>query len=201
MAYVDIGWPVGLVVLGVNCLLHGTGWYVRKYVLSICLLFHGGRMALGALVMFYPYTFKNGDLSRYQYAKMRWVNVHKLSEKAWFLKQQHDTLSQCFANCFVLAAPFFVAISDPTPSFHPVEIFGIGLWIVSYIFENTADIQKNLFVQDCIAKGKRASTPEEKAELKKACLGVAPFNTSRYYLWTISRHPNYLGILLFFIPF
>jgi hypothetical protein len=34
---------------------------------------HGARMLMGALVLFFPYTFRDGDLSRYRYARHRWV--------------------------------------------------------------------------------------------------------------------------------
>ena len=37
-------------------------------------------MAIGATILFFPYTFAEGDLSRYQFAKERWLK-EGMSEK------------------------------------------------------------------------------------------------------------------------
>ena len=72
MSYVDIGWPVGLVVLATNLLLYGggsgsggggSGNSTRTTLVAVALLLHGFRMALGAMVLFFPYVW-NEDLSR-----------------------------------------------------------------------------------------------------------------------------------------
>jgi steroid 5-alpha reductase family enzyme len=47
MAYVDIGWPLGLCVLGMNGLFFGTGMKLRRYLVCGCMILHGGRMFLG----------------------------------------------------------------------------------------------------------------------------------------------------------
>jgi hypothetical protein len=47
MAYVDLGWPFGLVLLGVNGLIYGSGWYLRRYIICGCMILHGGRMFAG----------------------------------------------------------------------------------------------------------------------------------------------------------
>ena len=73
MSYVDIGWPVGLVVLATNVFLYGSGDGdgngTRSTLVALALFLHGFRMALGALVLFFPYVWKE-DLSRYVYAQM-----------------------------------------------------------------------------------------------------------------------------------
>ena len=74
MSYVDIGWPMGLVVLAANLMLYGPASLERRLVVGVPLMLHGGRMFLGALAMFFPYVFKE-DLSRYQYAKVSDVVV------------------------------------------------------------------------------------------------------------------------------
>ena len=74
MSYVDIGWPCGLCVLAYNALSASSGDATRARLVGGVLLLHGGRMAVGALVMFFPYVWKK-DLSRYQFAKARW-NEH-----------------------------------------------------------------------------------------------------------------------------
>ena len=47
MAYVDLGWPLGLVLLGVNGLYYGQGLWLRRVIVCGCMIMHGGRMFLG----------------------------------------------------------------------------------------------------------------------------------------------------------
>lgn len=131
MSYVDIGWPVGLVALGIFGaglekwrnwveILVGSGAAPgafldlisddRAFLMSAILVLHGGRMALGAITMFYPYVFAQ-DLPRYRFAKLRWEVIHKMPAAHWWLKIQHDTLQQCFANAAVLACPLFLVLA------------------------------------------------------------------------------------------
>ena len=51
MAYVDIGWPCGLVAMGCTALAWGEGWWLRRWAVSTLVILHGGRMFLGALVL------------------------------------------------------------------------------------------------------------------------------------------------------
>lgn len=52
--------PLGLVLLGINGIIYGNGWYIRRYLVCGILLLHGGRMFFGAAVLFFPYNFKGG---------------------------------------------------------------------------------------------------------------------------------------------
>lgn len=190
MSYVDIGWPCGLVLLGANGLRLGTGFWLRRFVVCGFLLLHGGRMALGALAMFFPYTFPE-DLPRYRYARVRWEEKDGMPASGWWLKVQHDTLQQAFANATLLAAPILLCAFDERPSIHALEVVGWAIWGLSWLWENVADMQKLRFVDDC-ARATRAQ-PERKLEFQGAVLGLAPFDGPNYCLWTLCRHPNYFG--------
>jgi steroid 5-alpha reductase family enzyme len=179
MSYVDIGWPCGLVALAITCLVDGNSTDpTRKNLAATCLLLHGSRMAIGALVLFFPYVFKD-DLSRYQYAKSRFV-AETDSPSLWPLKQQHDTLMQMYANTVTLAGPFILMATNPNPSLHPVEILGGVMWACCSVCESTADLQMNRFVKAAKKNG----------DIRTAVLGYAPYDKG-YFLWTICRHPNY----------
>lgn len=117
MSYVDMGWPTGLFVMGLNAVVFGTAPLTRRLLVGIPMLLHGGRMAVGAVwgmyiskkVSYYK-AFEREDLSRYQYAKVRWCeHVGKeQGESTWWMKMQSDTIAQACANSVVLAAPLFL---------------------------------------------------------------------------------------------
>lgn len=65
MAYVDIGWPSGLVALGMQGLRSGQGFWLRRLLMGGCIAVHGARMVFGAMVLFYPYVWPK-DLPRQQ---------------------------------------------------------------------------------------------------------------------------------------
>ena len=80
---------------------------------------------------------------------------------------------------------------NKTPEFHSLEFMGLLVWVASWILENLADTQKMLFVADCKEMAKYAEAAEKK-RLKFSVLGYTkPFDSSRYWLWTMCRHPNY----------
>jgi steroid 5-alpha reductase family enzyme len=47
MAYVDLGWPLGLMILGLNGLIFGKGWFIRRWIVCASVIIHGGRMFFG----------------------------------------------------------------------------------------------------------------------------------------------------------
>lgn len=181
--------------MAINGFTYGTGYWLRRYVMCTCMLLHGGRMALGALLLFgsksgFTYRFAE-DLPRYQYAKVRWIQ-RGMPQSTWWIKSQQDCLQQCYANSLFLAAPVALASFNQHPDLNVLEYVGWGVWALSWMWENVADGQKHLFLMDCKGQAKTASKEEKKA-LKNACLGVPPFAGKKYLLWTLCRHPNYFG--------
>lgn len=198
MAYVDIGWPVGVVALAFTALTHcGDGWWVRRWLTAAIVALHGGRMALGAVVLLgklskWTYRFSSvNDLQRYRFARVRWERTMPAS--TWWIKAQHDTLQQCLANSVVLAVPILAAASNPTPRVAALELIGWGTWVAAWAFENVADVQKLAFLSASKKAYRSLPAGPKRDALKSACLGVAPYDTKRYSLWTMCRHPNYFG--------
>lgn len=67
MSYVDIGWPSGLCVLAYTTFTYSEGGSdLRTFLVCGALLLHGLRMAVGALVVFFPYRWKK--------VRMQWVS-------------------------------------------------------------------------------------------------------------------------------
>lgn len=182
MAYVDIGWPSGLVAIAVVALSGGGHWH-RRWLMSACYLLHGGRMALGALVMFgqstgFTYRFRE-DLPRYRYAKHKWAKTDGMPEDWWWMKMQQDTLGQGFSNSVLLCVPAFLAASNSDTTLHPLEWLGVLIWLSGWIFESSADLQKLSFMEE-----------QKQQQSATATLGMAPNDK---FLWKLCRHPNYFG--------
>ena len=64
--------------------------------------------------------------------------------------------------------------SNVNPNISPLEVIGLSITVVSFLFENTADSQKRAW----IAKMKKAQLQN------KVCMDG---------LWSLCRHPNYFG--------
>ena len=167
VSYVDIAWPFGVALIGVQILLMGDADFMRKLIVGSVYLFIGLRMGVGALVMAKTtgVIFKT-EFPRYNYRRMllkqsgsNYIDAHLFAE----------IMAQGLANITVLALPGFLLATNSSNSISSLEIIGICIWIAAYILESMADAQKMLF----ISKHKR---------------GVCNIG-----LWKYSRHPNYFA--------
>lgn len=71
MSYVDIGWPWGLVVIGVVTLVMGQGDSLRIAMVGGLYIFMGGRMGIFAVKLWHAGALRR-ELPRYQYQAVRW---------------------------------------------------------------------------------------------------------------------------------
>ena len=170
MSYVDIGWPWGLVCIGVLVLMNGEGYWVRKYIISGMYLFAGLRMGIGALILLKK-GHLNKELPRYEFQRKRW-------EKSGFsnddISLQYEIMIQCFANVTFLALPAIIQSYNPQKFISTLELFGYILWTIFFIIEHLADIQKQKFLNKSFLEGKK----------KQVC---------NVGLWKYTRHPNYFS--------
>ena len=170
MSYVDIGWPWGLVLIGVLVLVLGEGYWLRKYIVSGMYLFAGLRMGVGALIL-----LKKGhldtELSRYKYQRKRWKKAGYINID---ISLQYEIMLQCFANVTFLAIPAILQAFNPQEFLSLLEILGYLLWLVSFGMEHFADIQKQQFSKKAFLENR-----------KKQICNVG--------LWKYSRHPNYFA--------
>lgn len=167
MSYVDIAWPFGVALIGVQLLLFADGDIVRRVAVGAVYLFIGLRMGIAALIM----GKKTGvifitEFPRYQYRRMileksgnKHIKIHMLAE----------IMAQGIANSSVLALPGFIIATNTSTSISIWEMIGISIWAVAYILESVADTQKLLFIS-------------------KNANGVCNIG-----LWRYSRHPNYFS--------
>lgn len=166
MSYVDIGWPLGVAVIGALTLLLSEGYFLRVAVVSGVYLFIG----LGALHM-----WRLGKLQvefpRYEYQKLRWQRDGKTNVP---LAMQAEATVQGLANASYLAFPAFIIGSNPDPVISRWEMAGLLIWAGAFAMESVADAQKLAFLRQMKNDNKR----------DEVC---------NVGLWRYSRHPNYFA--------
>ena len=113
MSYVDIGWPWGLVLMGVISLYFSEGYWLRSLVVSTVMILIGLRMGLGALKM-WRLGLLNKEFPRYQYQRLVWEKEGKTNTT---LALQVDAIAQGLANASFLAFPLFIVASNSNPYF------------------------------------------------------------------------------------
>ena len=184
MSYVDIGWPWGLVLLGLISFVFSDGYWLRSLVISGVVIVIGLRMGLGALKM-WQLGLLDREFPRYQYQRVLWKEEGK---KNTALALQIDAISQGLANASFLALPVFLIASNGSQNFSLIEFVGLVIFIVAFTMESVADYQKLAFLKKMKKEGKQ----------KQVC---------NVGLWKFCRHPNYFaewmvwnGVLIAAIP-
>ena len=127
MSYVDIGWPLGVALIGLVTVLLSHGYWPRVAMIGGVYLLVGLRMGLGALHM-----WRLGKLQvefpRYEYQKLRW---HREGKTNVSFAMQVEASVQGLANASYLAFPALIIGSNPTSVVSAFEVIGLapGLWI------------------------------------------------------------------------
>ena len=170
MSYVDIGWPWGLVLLGLVSYWLSGGYWLRSLVVSTIVILIGLRMGLGALKMWHMGLLKK-EFPRYQYQRRRWKKSGKTNVQ---LALQVDAISQGLANASFLALPVFIIASNTSSKLSGFELAGLIIWGFAFAMETLADIQKLAFLQEMKKQGKQ----------RQVC---------NVGLWRFCRHPNYFA--------
>jgi steroid 5-alpha reductase family enzyme len=170
MSYVDIGWPWGLVVIGLVTYVMAEGDPTRIALVAGLYVFIGGRMGIFALRLWRAGALQR-ELPRYQYQVVRWERAG-ISNLAF--ARQVEVLAQGFANASFLAFPAMIIASNPAPTISIIELAGFAIACASLAFESVADLQKARFIARTKAAGER----------RRVC---------KDGLWRYSRHPNYFG--------
>jgi steroid 5-alpha reductase family enzyme len=167
MSYVDIAWPFGVALIGLQIAVIGDGDVVRRLCVAGVYLLIGLRMGIGALTMARStgVIFKT-EFPRYLYRRMELAGQ---SESRIRFHGLSEIMAQGLANASVLAIPGFMMAVNTQSEIHRLEIAGICIWIIAYVLESTADLQKMKFMANNSG-------------------GVCNAG-----LWRYSRHPNYFA--------
>ena len=170
MSYVDIGWPWGLVLLGLISYWLSDGYWLRSLLVSGIVILIGLRMGMGALKMWRMGLLKK-EFPRYQYQRILWQKEGKTNTQ---LALQVDAISQALANASFLAFPVFIIASNRSEQFQLLELVGLAIWILAFAMESIADLQKVRFLKAMKKLGKQ----------RQVC---------NIGLWKYCRHPNYFA--------
>ncbi len=167
VSYVDIAWPFGVALVGLQIILIEDAELWRKLIVGGIYLFIGLRMGIGALVM----ASKTGmiyqkEFPRYQYRRML---LEKRGSKHVDLHLLAEIMAQGAANMTALALPGILIAIRPEAQFSVLEMIGLSLWGLAYLIESVADGQKLVFSSH---------------NVKGVC---------NVGLWKFSRHPNYFA--------
>ena len=70
IGYIDLGWPIGLVILGMNGFIEGNGFYWRRLLMGGVLCMHGAWRLFCVLMRSFPHRWE-ADRERYRYVQLR----------------------------------------------------------------------------------------------------------------------------------
>lgn len=169
MSYVDLGWPIGLFLIGVQVLAFAEALTARCLIIAGLYVFIGGRMSLMAIIGWRA-GWLDRELPRYRYQRLRW------QRRGWQEKPAliYEVASQGLANMSVLALPAILQSANPHAPLSWLEIAAYVLCVLAFSFEFIADLQKARFLLRMKKEGRKNEHCEEG-------------------LWRYSRHPNYFG--------
>jgi len=227
MSWVDLAWPTGLVAIGLQTYFNADP-DVNSYRkgLGACLyLFQGGRMALGATMMAFNGHMKR-DMPRYRYQFLRWKQNYGVHQGSlmFTLMMQKEIFMQAIANmgCLVIPSVLLARNNLKDAPLQTIEKIGLVMWMISYCVEHKSESVIPygfvdifvLFVLTCFDMladsfflffGVLCSCFFYSFSLQKLSFlqrmkkqGISGAAMTEG-LWSISRHPNYLGEYMIWI--
>jgi steroid 5-alpha reductase family enzyme len=154
---VDVAWTVAVAGLAVLYAVFGGGWTARRLAIGAMTAIWGLRLASHLFVRVHGQP----EDGRYADLRQRWGDRAN-ARLFWFFQLQ------AVAAAF-FALPALLASADPHPALRPVETAAIGLWVLAFVGEASADRQLARCKAEPSMRGR----------------------TCRAGWWRYSRHPNY----------
>jgi steroid 5-alpha reductase family enzyme len=142
-AIVDVGWALGLGLLGIYYAWAGPGYHARKYAIATMAGFWGLRLA-GYLLL----TRVIGQPEEGRYVQLRRDWKTNLPLRFLFFFEFQALLD------VVLSMPFLLACLDTREPLGILEKVGAGIWLLGILGEALADQQLNAFKKNPKNKGK-----------------------------------------------
>jgi steroid 5-alpha reductase family enzyme len=139
---VDIGWALGLAILGVGYALFAGTFTLRAALIATMSGVWGLRLALhlARRILGHP------EEGRYVELRNQWRTHLGLKFLLFFEMQA--------LSCVVLSIPFLAAAVNPSPQLTWLEIAAAALWLIAICGEAIADTQLASFKRDPYTKGR-----------------------------------------------
>ncbi len=122
LSFVDIGWPWGLVCIGITTIAISPGYSWRIWGVGLLYIFMGARMGFGAIQLWRK-GYLQQELPRYRYQRLRWERHGKTNTQ---LAMQVDAMVQGLANASFLAFPLLSWGLTPTTPFQLLNYWGFS---------------------------------------------------------------------------
>jgi steroid 5-alpha reductase family enzyme len=157
---VDIAWGIGFILVSLMTFFLGSTFAVRSILVTGLVIIWGIRLSS------HIYVRNRGRGEDFRYAKWR---------REW----GKTFVWRSFFQIFMLQGVLLLVISYPVVlvnrsernGLSALDIAGIGLWLIGFLFEGVGDYQLRKFKK----------TPENKGKIMSRGL------------WRYTRHPNYFG--------
>ena len=165
---VDVAWSAETALLAAFFSVCGSGWPARRAAVGAVMAIANLRLSgylLRDRIIGRPEDGRYVELRRGWGAK---ANVRFF----WFFH------AQAWAALF-FALPALIASANPEPHWQAVEVTALGVWLLAFLGETTADRQLVRFKADKSNRGR----------------------TCRVGLWQYSRHPNYFFEWLMWVAY
>lgn len=156
---VDVAWSYAFGALAIFYAALGSGWGVRRGLIAALAL--AWSLRLGTHLFIRVSRHHPQEDTRYAQLRRDWAGNFASKMFGFFQLQA--------ASIVLLGVVFLLPCLNATPSLHPLEYAGVGLWLIAIAGETLADAQLAAFKRDPANRG-----------------GVCNVG-----LWHYSRHPNY----------
>ena len=156
----DIAWGLGFVLVAWLAYLIVGQYETRAIIVNILVSIWGLRLAWHI----YHRNRKKAEDRRYQQWRNQWG-------KNFILRSYLQVYILQGVLLFIIATPILILNNNSGGQFELIDIFGILIWGIGFIFELVSDMQLSRFINN----------PKNKGKLMQSGL------------WRYSRHPNYFG--------
>ena len=161
---VDIAWGVGFIQIALYTLYKNPSASLLQYITTLLVLIWGLRLA----VHITNRNAKIGEDPRYG----AWRTAWKRQGTAYFYTRSFVQIFMLQGLTMILVSLPVIAINSSVyTTLNTIELCGLGVWIIGFLFEAVADYQLTTFKKKHLQNGQILSTG----------------------LWYYSRHPNYFG--------
>lgn len=156
----DVAWGLGFVLLSWSSFFISGIYSMQGIIVGVLVTIWGLRLAI------HIYIRNKGKTEDYRYLAWRkeWGN--------WFYLRSYFQvyILQGFL-LFLIVLPVLIINKSDEISIGIIQILGILVWVIGFLFESIGDLQLSKFIKN----------PNNKGKLMKGGL------------WQYTRHPNYFG--------